>query len=208
MLGRLVAAIFRVAGVNEKLQFRFQAYDSLGGQGFLRSSPMSAANQRAEQNTCSPGIGVETARGTSVEIARRTNNPSSLTHSLDARRGYSPFLESRSNHLVPEPMQFDLKNVNENEKNLAKKMMLAAGVLCFNSSLDRNSRLCRWDSSRDEGKQTFYNQAFNTLANWCTRSVYALGTQWNFNLLHSIGNGIISSNVRMLRPSHTQPTSG
>ena len=37
------------------LEFRPQPYVNPGGQGLLRSSPMSAANQRAEQYPCSPG---------------------------------------------------------------------------------------------------------------------------------------------------------
>ena len=37
------------------LQFRPQPYVNPGGQGLLRSSPLSAANQRAEQYPCSPG---------------------------------------------------------------------------------------------------------------------------------------------------------
>ena len=37
------------------IQFILQTYDSPGGQGLLRSSPVSAANQRAEQYPCPPG---------------------------------------------------------------------------------------------------------------------------------------------------------
>ena len=39
------------------LPMLYQTAVSQGGQGFLRSSPMSAANQRAEQNPCPPETG-------------------------------------------------------------------------------------------------------------------------------------------------------
>ena len=48
-------------------------------------------------------------------------------------------------------------------------LLLAAGRLA-----DWNSRLCRWDSSRDQGKQTFYNQALNTLLNYSCRATSLL----------------------------------
>jgi adenine-specific DNA methylase len=54
-----------------------------------------------------------------------------------------------------------------------------AGLLNLNTSTDRCCMLSRWDSSRDEAKQAFYNQAFNTLMNYACRSVFALSTYWN-----------------------------
>lgn len=45
--------------------------------------------------------------------------------------------------------------------------ILLLGVV---SSLDWNSRLCRWYSTWDKPEQTFYNQALNTLANFGVRS--------------------------------------
>ena len=37
-----------------------------------------------------------------------------------------------------------------------------------------NSRLCSWDQTRNEGKQTFYNQALNSLYNYTTRGFSGL----------------------------------
>lgn len=57
-------------------------------------------------------------------------------------------------------------------------MEKAAGILGLHQCADFNSKLCRWDSSRDEVKQTFYNQALNTMMNWGTRSLPMLRTFW------------------------------
>lgn len=66
---------------------------------------------------------------------------------------------------------------------------LGYGILSLNSSVDRLSRLCRWDSGSEKMQQTFYNQAFNTLMNYCSRSVASLFEQWN-NSITNISNGI------------------
>ena len=47
-----------------------------------------------------------------------------------------------------------------------------AGLLLSTGRVaDWNSRLCRWDTSRDQGKQSFYNQALNTLLNYVCRGL-------------------------------------
>jgi len=53
--------------------------------------------------------------------------------------------------------------------------------------MDWSSKLCRWDKSRDEGKQTFSNQALNTLYNYVNRSNVGLSNFW-------VGNVDIVSN--------------
>lgn len=55
----------------------------------------------------------------------------------------------------------------------------AAGILGLNKCADFGSKLCRWDPSTDKIAQTFYNQAFNTLMNYGTRSVKMLYAPWN-----------------------------
>jgi len=71
---------------------------------------------------------------------------------------------------------------------------LGYGILSLNSSVDRLSRLCRWDSGSEKMQQTFYNQAFNTLMNYCSRSVASLFEQWN-NSITNISNGIRGDHV-------------
>jgi putative DNA methylase len=56
--------------------------------------------------------------------------------------------------------------INANTSTLTSALLLELGKYA-----DFNSRLSRWDLSRDEGKQVFYNQAFNTLYNFCSRSL-------------------------------------
>lgn len=57
-------------------------------------------------------------------------------------------------------------------------MEKAAGILGLHQCADFNSKLCRWNSRRDEVEQTFYNQALNTLMNWGARSLPMLRTFW------------------------------
>jgi len=45
----------------------------------------------------------------------------------------------------------------------------AIGLSILNKVADRNSKLCRWDSARENAQQTFYNQALNTLFNYVAR---------------------------------------
>jgi len=55
--------------------------------------------------------------------------------------------------------------------------LLAAAMLNMGRIVDRNSRLCRWLSSKTQiagGKDTFYNQALNTLFNYSTRPLLVL----------------------------------
>lgn len=42
--------------------------------------------------------------------------------------------------------------------------------LAISKLSDWNSRLSRWDQTRNEGKQVFYNQALNTMMNYCCRA--------------------------------------
>lgn len=66
---------------------------------------------------------------------------------------------------------------------LKTKNTFTAGIIGLNKCLDFNSILCRWDSSReDSGKQTFYNQAFNTLVNYVCRSLSSIDKIWCFDV--------------------------
>lgn len=59
------------------------------------------------------------------------------------------------------------------------------GILGVNRLVDYSSKICRWDPNTDISKQTYYNQALNTLFNWGARSlrmqaIIWLGTISNF----------------------------
>jgi adenine-specific DNA methylase len=69
----------------------------------------------------------------------------------------------------------------------AKALLLMQGRLA-----NWNSRLSGWDSSRDQGKQTFYNQALNTLENYVCRTVLTLQTSWESFLRASRCSGSCS----------------
>jgi len=59
---------------------------------------------------------------------------------------------------------------------------LGITLIGVNRVIDFNGKLSRWDSSREEGKQTFYNQAFNTIYNFSVRTSRLLKNFWLVNL--------------------------
>lgn len=58
------------------------------------------------------------------------------------------------------------------------KIKKAAGILGLNLIVEKNSKLCMWDSSRDTASHTFYNQALNTLFSYSARGNVLLKTPW------------------------------
>ncbi len=87
------------------------------------------------------------------------------------------------NHLFNARQLFSLSRYVKHLLN--SDCYLEYGILSFNSSVDRLSKLCRWDSGSEKMQQTFYNQAFNTLMNYCSRSVIALFEQWNLEFINT-----------------------
>ena len=89
------------------------------------------------------------------------------------------------NHLFNARQLLLLSKLNSyvlNEKSHKSKV---AGLLSLNKIADYNTRICRWDPNTDISKQTFYNQALNTLFNWGMRSWYMLSDVWNPNLTNT-----------------------
>ena len=58
------------------------------------------------------------------------------------------------------------------------KQKQVAGILAVNRVADYSTKLCRWDPNTDISKQTYYNQALNTLYNWGARSFWMLNKIW------------------------------
>ena len=68
------------------------------------------------------------------------------------------------------------------DKHAETQKEKVVGLLGINKCCDWNSKLCRWDNTReDNGKQTFYNQAFNTLFNFNTRALLSCSFFIDFN---------------------------
>ncbi|MFW5648255.1 MAG: hypothetical protein ACOCG5_04150, partial [Candidatus Alkaliphilus sp. MAG34] len=67
------------------------------------------------------------------------------------------------------------------------------GLLGVNKLINWSSKLSGWinDGANEKGRDTFYNQALNTLYNYMTRPILALDTTWYFN----INNIKINSNI-------------
>jgi len=82
------------------------------------------------------------------------------------------------NHLFNARQLLVLSRFMERMREIRNPLLLAAGMTGIGRVADFDSRLCRWDSSRDESKQAFYNQALNTLSNWGVRSLAMLSTLW------------------------------
>lgn len=73
--------------------------------------------------------------------------------------------------------------------SLKEQNTLPAGIIGLNKCIDFNSTLCRWDPSReDAGKQTFYNQAFNTMMNYVCRTVSSIKGTWFFEIDQKLVN--------------------
>lgn len=85
-------------------------------------------------------------------------------------------------HLYSVRQLFVLSLFAKEINDASSQLMKVAGMLGLNKCIDWNSKLCRWDSSRDQGKQTYYNQALNTLWNWGTGSLLAITPSWFFNI--------------------------
>ncbi|NLE26845.1 MAG: DUF1156 domain-containing protein, partial [Clostridiaceae bacterium] len=66
-------------------------------------------------------------------------------------------------------------------------------LLSTGKCTDNNSKLCRWGATRDQSKQTFYNQALNTLYNYAGRGLQFLLPAWNIE----VEGFSINSNVKI-----------
>lgn len=71
---------------------------------------------------------------------------------------------------------------------------LVAGLLMVNKLIERNVKLCAWDSFRSNASHVFYNQALNTFLNYSSRSESSISS-----LL--VGN-FLSSNIYGLTDVH------
>lgn len=79
-------------------------------------------------------------------------------------------------HHLFNPRQLLLLGLLSEQTARADDETLPALTLLLGRMANWNSRLTQWDPSRDQGKQTFYNQALNTLYNYSTRPFQSLGS--------------------------------
>ncbi len=83
--------------------------------------------------------------------------------------------------------------IDKHAKTINEKVLALLGI---NKIADWNSKLSRWDGSReDAGKQTFYNQAFNTLVNYSCRGFKLSESSW---FIEIIFNKIGTNNLTAL----------
>lgn len=79
---------------------------------------------------------------------------------------------------------------------------LVAGLLMVNRLVERNAKLCRWDSGFDKGANVYYNQALNTMLNYGVRGEIAVNSLLPGNF-SSCGTSI-SSDVHLVDARITQ----
>ena len=82
-------------------------------------------------------------------------------------------------HQLYTPRQlYMLSRFSELTMQSSRKVDLISGILGINRMADYGSKLCRWDPNTDIAKQTYYNQALNTLFNWGARGLKMQSTIW------------------------------
>jgi putative DNA methylase len=68
------------------------------------------------------------------------------------------------------------------DKNAQTQEEKVVGLLGLNKCCNWNSKLSRWHDVKNSPQDTFYNQAFNTLFNYGTRTLCQLKNYWFFSL--------------------------
>jgi len=74
-----------------------------------------------------------------------------------------------------------LKLINELSQN---KKQLIVGLLGINKIINHNSKLGYWNIGYAKPEQVFYNQSFNTLSSYCSRSIGQLENPWFIDLIN------------------------
>ena len=89
---------------------------------------------------------------------------------------------------------FLLSRFAEKVHNADSKENKVAGLLGLHRLSDYASKICRWDPSTDISKQTFYNQALNTLFNWGARAFSMTKETWlpNITSHETFGESVIA----------------
>jgi len=114
----------------------------------------------------------------------RTWQELGLVPSMEIESGYNTDQVTRErgwthwNHLFNPRQLFVLSMFVKETISAPTPLLKAVGILGINRLADFSSRLCRWDPSTDISKQTYYNQALNSLMNWGARSIPMLSTTW------------------------------
>ena len=111
------------------------------------------------------------------------------------KRGYVPSVRIESGYNTDQPIRergwthwhhlFNPRQLlyhgllmQESFKFSRSKEEYVAALLGIGRSIDWNSKLSPWDSSREQTKNTFYNQALNTLYNYSARSISFIAHSW------------------------------
>lgn len=119
-----------------------------------------------------------------------------LVPSLSIESGYNTDQVIRErgwthwNHLFNVRQLFLLSKIYQCILDSNNHLHQVSGLLGLNKCIDWNSRLCRWNSGmgNEKSEQTFYNQAFNTMMNWGTRSLLGASPSWFYDINSSTVN--------------------
>lgn len=113
-----------------------------------------------------------------------------LVPSIEIESGYNTDQVIRErgwknwNHLFNARQLLTINKLIIQIESVDNKLLKVSGVLGLNKCIDWNSRLCRWNGGvgNEKSEQTFYNQAYNTLMNWGTRSITGASTSWFYDI--------------------------
>jgi putative DNA methylase len=152
-------------------------YEGTDGKRYYRHpNERDVANEQKVKQIVADNIVVWQGQGLvpSVEIESGYN-----TDQLIRERGWTHW-----NHLFNTRQLLTIckliKVLDQQENTLLK----VAGLLGLHKCVDWDTRLCRWNPGvgNEKSEQTFYNQAFNTMMNWGTRSLQGLKTSWHYDI--------------------------
>ena len=104
-------------------------------------------------------------------------------------------------HLFNARQLFVLSNLYQRIMGAQNLNNRVAGLLGLNKCVDWDSKLCRWNGGvgNEKSEQTFYNQAYNTMLNWGTRSLHGLKTSFFYDINHydtNLTSKIVLSDAR------------
>ena len=113
-------------------------------------------------------------------VPNMTIEPGDKTTELIRNRGWTHW-----NHLFNARQLYLSSIIMRLISKYTDRHLKASGIMSINRIADYTSKICRWDPATDIAKQTYYNQALNTLMNWGARGFQMLSATWEPDMKYS-----------------------
>lgn len=152
-------------------------YENMDGQRYYRApNERDLANEAKVKQIVSKNFAYWQDQGIIPSMAIESGME---TERLFKERGWTYW-----HHLFNARQLFLLSNIYQCILKSDNHLNQVSGLLGLNKCIDWNSRLCRWNGGvgNEKAEQTFYNQAFNTMMNWGTRSLMGASTSWFYDI--------------------------